>query len=95
VVYGTLHNPTEVPIVLTGVHSPDYAGATFHETIQDGPISRMRAIDELAILPGEELAFVPGGHHVMLHGRTREAGAVLLRLDTRDGRTLQVSTDPP
>lgn len=93
VVYGSLENTTTTPIVLTGARSPDYADVSLHETVQSGAIAGMRPVASLTIAPGERLELAPGGHHVMLHGRLRPPGPLVLHLDRADGRTLQLGVE--
>lgn len=40
--------------------------AQIHRSYKENGITRMGRLDDLPIAPGEELAFTPGGYHVML-----------------------------
>jgi copper(I)-binding protein len=90
VVYGTLHNPGPSDQVITGVSAPDYREVTLHETLVDDGIGRMRPMDALTVPAGGTVDLAPGGDHIMLHGRRRPDGHVLLTLQLATGATTQV-----
>ncbi len=65
-VYFLAHNGAEVQDRLIGVSSPVAGRAEIHETIERDGQMVMRPVDGVAIPPGEEVSFEPGGYHVML-----------------------------
>jgi periplasmic copper chaperone A len=85
---------------LVGVASPAAKVAEIHASeIRDG-VMQMEAIDALALPAGKEVAFKPGGHHVMLLGLTRalakgEKVPITLTVEEKGGKrhTVQVSAD--
>ena len=89
--YVTVRNPCSTPVVVSGVESKDFADAMIHRTVVEGGVSRMRAAGRLAIAPGAQLRFEPGGVHLMVMRPLRElkegkrAG---IRLLLEDGRKL-------
>ena len=54
------------PDRLVEVSTPVAAMAGVHESIAEGGIMRMRAVDAMPILPGKTVTFAPGGYHIML-----------------------------
>jgi copper(I)-binding protein len=56
---------------LVGLASPIADRAELHESYTEGGVSKMRAVDGLAIEPGKMVALAPGGYHVMLVGLKR------------------------
>jgi len=71
--FGRIENPCAKPATITGASSAAFGEVDMHETrVVDG-VSRMRAVPELRIAPGESATFKPGGLHLML----MEPGAAL------------------
>ncbi|MFC4446401.1 copper chaperone PCu(A)C [Castellaniella denitrificans] len=60
------HNAGSEDAVLTGAHSPDYGMIMLHETTESGGMSKMSMVHKVAIPAGKDLAFKPGGYHLML-----------------------------
>lgn len=89
--YMTLHNLTDKARTITGVSSPQYAGAMLHEsTVRDG-IAMMAHVDKLPVAPGAMALFQPGGLHVMLmHPKApvKPGDEVEIRLALEDGGTV-------
>ena len=55
-----------MPVTIVGASSPAFGEVSLHETrIVDG-VSRMRALPELRIAPGDSAVLKPGGMHLML-----------------------------
>ena len=53
--------------VLTGVGTPVAASTMLHETVVEGGLSQMRAVEGgIELPPGEQVRLEPGGLHVML-----------------------------
>ena len=73
--YMAISNNGETPEELIGVRTPFAKSAKVHETIMDGDVAMMRAIDGLTIPPGETVNLEPGGLHVMFMGLTGPADA--------------------
>jgi hypothetical protein len=57
-----------VPDELVGVSSPIAGSASVHETINDAGVMKMRPVTSIALAPGKQVTFRPGGYHVMLIG---------------------------
>lgn len=53
---------------LLGARSPIAASVEIHHSSVEGGTSRMRELDSVALLAGEELVLRPGGTHLMLIG---------------------------
>lgn len=53
---------------LLSVAAPSNGEASMHETVRDGSIMRMRAVDGIHIPAGGDVIFERGGLHVMLMG---------------------------
>jgi copper(I)-binding protein len=51
---------------LVSVASPQAGRIEMHETMSEGTMSAMRAIERIPVRDGETLAFEPGGRHLML-----------------------------
>ncbi|KAA0918304.1 copper chaperone PCu(A)C [Dietzia sp. ANT_WB102] len=66
-VFGTIRNPGESDLHLTGV-SGEVGGTTeLHETVPGGSGSMMREKEDGFVIPaGGELVLEPGGNHIML-----------------------------
>lgn len=89
----TIENRCAGAVVLTGASSPRFADVSMHETQLAGGISRMRPLRVATIGPGRQLAFRPGGRHLMLMspaGGITEGGRVRIDLQFADGRRLPV-----
>jgi copper(I)-binding protein len=70
--YGTLHWRGSERLVITGWRSANFGAVSLHRTIVRDGVSRMEAVTDAAIEPGDELALEPGGLHLMLMGPIRE-----------------------
>lgn len=90
-IYFTIHNPTDVPIVLTGVAVEDVPHATFHESMEHEGMAHMSDRDSLIVAAGDSIVFAPRGLHVMAHGVPRDLDvgeSVGVRIITRGGPEL-------
>jgi len=66
--YATLTNKGAQPITLTAVRSSAFKSIEMHEsTIEDG-VAKMRELPSVVVPAKAEIAFVPGGRHLMLMG---------------------------
>lgn len=57
---------SDAPAALIGVKSDAAKAAEIHHMTNEGGVMKMRAVDALALPPGETVALEPGGYHVML-----------------------------
>ena len=93
-VFGTLRNPTDAAVHLSGGSSPVAHMVELHETVMEGGAMVMRKAEHGFVLEaGESLVLEPGGNHIMLMGLSEpiEAGTdVAITLTTVDGGTLDV-----
>lgn len=94
-VYFTLAHEGDEPVALVGADADVAATVELHETVLSGgsgsagQMMRMQRIDSLVVAPGETVAFVPGGLHVMLIGLHRglaegDEVVVSLQVEGRD-----------
>lgn len=94
-VFATLTNESDQPMQLVGAEA-ELAGMTeLHETVDDGTGSTVMQEKEggFTIEPGEELALVPGGNHVMLMQLSEEIEPgqdVVVTLEFADGSTVEL-----
>lgn len=97
--YMVVANPAGSEIVIVGIECEDFDRAELHRTeIVDGR-ARMRPEPAVAVPPGAEAVFEPGGRHLMLHDPARPlvAGDVVqctiaLQDGARIGLTAEVRT---
>lgn len=64
--YLDLTNNGRDTINITRVTSPEFASVEMHETIIEGDVARMQALESLSIAPGTTASFERGGWHLML-----------------------------
>jgi len=91
--YVVLTNPGERTLTLVGAHSPAFSQIEMHRSVDQSGVARMMMVERVAIAPGGQLAFAPGGYHLMLFGRTRALQAgdeVPVTLEFADGEQLTV-----
>lgn len=86
--FARIENPCTKPVTITGASSAAFGSVELHETrVVDG-VSRMRAVPELRIAPGQAAVFKPGGLHLMLMepGAALKAGSkVAIEFKTKNG----------
>lgn len=64
--YFVLENRGDLPVIIDGVSSPQFARVGFHTTrVVDGSM-QMRPIERLVVPASGRIALEPGGDHVML-----------------------------
>jgi copper(I)-binding protein len=63
--YFTIHNHTNVPIVLMGVRSPGCRSIMLHKSSDMGGMSRMDMVSSVTIASEQRLSFETGGYHLM------------------------------
>ena len=74
---------------LTGVSTPAAVRSEMHESMNAGGVMSMAPLKLIALRAGGEVAFAPGGKHVMLYGLKAQAGgSVPLTFTFADGKTL-------
>lgn len=90
--FGRIENRCPSPITIIGVSSPAFADTSLHETrIVDG-VSKMRALPELRIAPGDAAALKPGGMHLMLmqpNATLKPGSMVVVEFELKGGGTLR------
>ncbi len=72
--YATLGNSGDAPITILTTQSDAFRMASLHETVIQEGVSKMRELHRLVIAPGESVALVPGGKHLMLMQPRHEIG---------------------
>ena len=89
--FGRIANPCPAPVVIVSASSPAFGEVSLHETrIVDG-VNRMRAIEQLRIVPDGGAVFKPGGMHLMLmqpHAPLKEGSKVVVIFKLQDGREI-------
>jgi copper(I)-binding protein len=90
--YLTLTNNGDAVAELESLHSEAFGTVELHRTeIVDG-VSRMRAVPNLRIAPGESVQLQPGSMHLMLMQPAARLGeSVVIVFDWRDGSRLTVA----
>jgi len=64
--YMTVANRSDDDQVIVGADSPDYERVELHVSSVSNGLSEMRAIDRISVPAGKQVAFAPGGTHIML-----------------------------
>lgn len=89
--FGRIENLCAKPVTIVAASSAAFGDVSLHETrVVDG-ISKMRALPELRIAPGESAVLKPGGMHLMLMqpGATLKPGSkVAVEFALKDGGKL-------
>jgi copper(I)-binding protein len=91
--YLVLRNPGDRSVTLTGAHSAAFGEIAMHQSRSESGVAGMLQLERIAIPPGSQLVFAPGGYHLMLFDRTRSlrpGDRVPVTLDFADGYQLQV-----
>ena len=70
--YATLAWPGNAPLRITGWRSEAFDDVSLHRTVRADGVSRMEAVPDAAIAPGDTLVLEPGGLHLMMMQPTRE-----------------------
>ena len=66
--YLRLRNVSDRDMTLVAAFSPAAEAVELHMHIDDAGVLRMRQVKEIVVPAGSEMAFQPGGYHVMLIG---------------------------
>jgi periplasmic copper chaperone A len=94
-VYFTIANHTKAPVTLTGIQS-DWGDASMHQTVveNNGAMAKMMPVSSVEIPAGGQVAFTPGGYHVMienLKGDLAPGEHVALSIRLEGGKSLSVT----
>lgn len=87
-------------VTLTGVSSPAFNMGEMHESTKVNGNHRMEKRPEVAVSAGDQMAFQPGGYHLMMMGRQVELSVgdtVSVMFEFSDGSTRDVAFEvvPP
>jgi copper(I)-binding protein len=88
--YMTLTNTGETPMELVGAKAEGYGMTHIHLSEVKNDIATMSAVEQVAIAPGQTVAFEHGGLHLMLmrpDGTKSEGDQVPITLEFSDGST--------
>jgi copper(I)-binding protein len=66
VAYFTVSQANGAPRKLVAVHVEGAGRSEIHQSMQEGGMSTMKPVAEIAVGPGRTVKFEPGGYHVML-----------------------------
>lgn len=92
--FAVLRNPCARTVEVVGTSSPAFGDVSLHETRIEGGMSRMRAVERVAVPAGGTVELRPGGLHVMLMApRGTPAARVRVEFLLADGR--RVAADLP
>lgn len=94
--YLTLKNSGDADVTVTGVTTAVAESPDFHAMKMENGTMSMQKMDPVVIPAHGELAFTPGGNHLMLTGlkKTLEAGQhVMLTIKTSDGDSIMVHAE--
>ena len=86
--YFTLHNGGSKPVTLKTVSSEMYGNIEMHLSIEKDGVSSMQWLQQIEIPAGEDVAFAPGGYHLMLFRpvkRLKQGDEVKLHFGFADG----------
>ena len=84
--YFVLRNNSAATVTLTGATSPHARSIEMHRTFTKDDRVRMQRVREYAIEPGEEVAFAPGGLHLMIFGVKDMPEPFIINLQFSDER---------
>jgi len=89
--FGRIANPCPVPVVIVSASSPAFGEVSLHETRIVEGVNRMRAVEQLRIVPDGDAVLKPGGMHLMLmrpHAPLKEGSKVVVAFKLLDGREI-------
>lgn len=101
-VYLTLKNSGDADVTITEVSTAAADSPEFHSMMMHGDHMMMMKMDPVVVPAHGELAFTPGGNHLMLNGltgpletgqhvmltiKTSEGGSIMIHAEVRDMRT--------
>jgi copper(I)-binding protein len=67
-IYFTVHNDSSSPATIRAAHADGAQSAMIHQSMKMDGVASMRDVPEIAVPAHGELAFEPGGLHVMVFG---------------------------
>ncbi|NII11680.1 copper chaperone PCu(A)C [Oleiagrimonas sp. C23AA] len=91
--YATVHNHGEQAVQLVGADSPAYGHIMLHKSTTEGGVSRMAAVKAITVPAHGQVAFAPGGYHLMMmQAKTpvKPGQSVPVTLHFASGATLKV-----
>lgn len=94
--YGTIHNPEDDTLRITGATSSVADTVELHESMDHGGMVHMEARPALPIPPRDSVVLAPGGLHLMVRQLMRDlvvGEQVAFTLHLADGRTLPVTVE--
>lgn len=92
--YFTLTNTGSEPVVLNGAQSDVFDQIMIHRSIQENGMAKMQHIDQVQVPASGDLAFAPGGYHLMLMQRKKPLALgdqIAVTLQFANGQTLPVT----
>ena len=92
--YLTLRNDKEEDVAIVAARSADFKMVEMHVTRNSDGVMTMQEVKYVTVPAGGEVAFEPGGLHLMLMGRNPSSAdktEINLQLEFDDGSTLSVS----
>jgi copper(I)-binding protein len=92
--YLTLVNDSANADHLLSASSPRAERVEVHEMTMEGGVMQMRAVERLAIGPGQSIELAPNGRHLMFYGVTQPFAAgetILVRLTFEHAGAIDVS----
>ena len=95
-IYLKVSNKSDQPITITGVSTPAATRAEIHRSFMENNIMRMAHQAELVIGAGSDIAFKPGGYHIMLMQLTsplKEGETITFSLSLKDGGTVSANSN--
>ncbi|WP_299730019.1 copper chaperone PCu(A)C [uncultured Endozoicomonas sp.] len=66
--YMVIRNTSDEAVTIESIDSPVAKKTELHTTTKKDGMMKMQRVDNLEILPGQEVQLKPGGYHVMLMG---------------------------
>ncbi|MDZ7827332.1 MAG: copper chaperone PCu(A)C [Gammaproteobacteria bacterium] len=85
--YVTFVNPGDEKVILVAASALEGAEKVeFHTSERSDGMMRMRRLETVEVPAGGEVAFAPGGHHLMLFGTEAPRAGTVLEAGIRDRR---------
>ncbi len=89
--YFNLRNNTQNTLTLTGARSPNARAIEMHRSVVKADRVSMQRVPQVTVGPGEQLAFEPGGLHLMVFGVSNLSQPFPITLVFADGHQLDVA----
>lgn len=67
--YFHLRNTSDETLELLGAESPAFGSVMMHRSVERNGTAKMLPVDRVAVKPGGEVDFAPGGYHLMMMKR--------------------------